>query len=68
MTSLKYPRNLHTRKIFIYLKTQKDVPIKKITHTKMVQAYECMKISMYAPPPTPPPPPPPPPDATMSFL
>ena len=51
MTSQKYPQNLHTRKIFIYLKTQKDVEIKYFTHPKMVWAYECMKISMYPPPP-----------------
>ena len=57
MTPKKYPQNVHTQKIFTFLKTPKILKFKNL-HQKMDRAYVCMKISEYPPPPPPPPPPP----------
>ena len=43
----KYPQNLNTQKIFIFLKTPKNIEIQN-------RAYVCVKISEYPPPPPPP--------------
>ena len=37
------------KKIFIFLKTQKNIEIQKFDPKKMDQAYVCMKISEYPP-------------------
>ena len=37
------------KKIFIFLKTQKNIEIQKFDPQKMDQAYVCMKISEYPP-------------------
>ena len=55
MTPKKYPQNLHTPKIFIFLKTPKNIEIQNFEHQNMTLAYVCMKISEYTPPPPPPP-------------
>ena len=50
MTPKKYPQNFHTKKkIFIFLKTPKNIEIQKFDPKKMVRAYVCMKISEYPP-------------------
>ena len=49
MTPKKYPQNFHTQKIYIFLKTQKNIEIQKFDPKKMDQAYVCMKISEYPP-------------------
>ena len=51
MTQKKYPQNFHTPKIFIFLKTQKNIEIQKFDPKKSGRAYVCMKISEYPPPP-----------------
>ena len=51
MTPKKYPQNLHTPKIFIFLKTPKNIEIQNFEPQKMTRAYVCMKISEYPPPP-----------------
>ena len=51
MTPKKYPQNLHTSKISIFLKTPKNTEIKNFKPPKMTRAYVCMKISEYPPPP-----------------
>ena len=50
MTPKKYPQNLHTpKKIFIFLKTQKNIEIQNFEPKKMGRAYVCVKISEYPP-------------------
>ena len=51
MTQKIYPQNLHTQKIFIFLKTPKNIGIQNFESKKMTRAYVCMKISEYPPPP-----------------
>ena len=52
MTPQNYPQNLHTqKKIFILLKTPKNIEIQNFDPKKMTRAYVCMKISEYPPPP-----------------
>ena len=46
----KYPQNLHTQKIFIFLKTLKNIEIQNFEPPKMTLAYVCMKISEYPTP------------------
>ena len=52
-------KNIHKifipQKIFIFLKTQRNIEIQNFEPPKMVRAYVCVKISEY--PPLPPPPP-----------
>ena len=45
-----YPQNVHTQKIFIFLKTEKILKF-KIWTQKMTRASVCMKISELPPPP-----------------
>ena len=56
-------KNIHKvvipKKIFIFLKTQKNNEIQNLNQKKKDRAYVCMKISEY-PPPHPHPPPSPP--------
>ena len=49
MTPKIYPQNLHTPKIFIFLKTQKNIEIQNFEPPKMVRAYVYVKISEYPP-------------------
>ena len=42
-----YPRNLHTPKLFIFLKTPKNIEIQKFEPQNMVRAYVYMKISVF---------------------
>ena len=50
MTPKKYPQNVHTqKKIFIFLKTQKNIEIQKFDPKKMDRAYVSMNISEYPP-------------------
>ena len=57
------PKNIHKifidypPKIFIFLKTPKNIDIKNFENQKMTRAYICMKILEYPPPPPPPHPP-----------
>ena len=51
MTPKKYPQNFYSPKIFIFLKTQKNIEIQKFDPKKMDRAYVCIKISEYPPPP-----------------
>ena len=44
MTPKKYPQNLHTQKIFIFLKTPKNIEIQNFEPKKMGRAYVCVKI------------------------
>ena len=44
------------KKIFIFLKTQKNIESQNFEPKKMGRAYVCVKISEYPPPPPPPPP------------
>ena len=48
-------KNIHKifipKKIFIFLKTPKNIEIQNLEPKKMDQAYVCMKISEYPPPP-----------------
>ena len=47
-------KNIHKiftpQKIFIFLKTPKNIEIQNFDPKKMVRAYVCMKISEYSPP------------------
>ena len=43
----KYPENLHTQKIFNFLKTLKNIEILNFEPPKMAKAYVYMKISEY---------------------
>ena len=47
------PKNIHKifipQKIFIFLKTLKNIEIQNFDPKKMVRAYVCMKISEYPP-------------------
>ena len=45
----KYPQNLHTPKIFVFLKTPKNIEIQNFEPKNMARAYVCMKISEYLP-------------------
>ena len=48
MTPQKYPQNLHTpQKIFIFLKTPKNIEIQNFEPQKIGRAYVCLKISEY---------------------
>ena len=49
MTPKKYPQNFIPKKIFIFLKIQKNIEIQKFDPQKMDRAYVCMKISEYPP-------------------
>ena len=49
MTPKKYPQNLHTQKILIFLKTPKNIEIQNFDPQKMTQAYLRIKISEYPP-------------------
>ena len=40
----KYPQNLNAQKIFIFLKTPKDIKIQNFEPPKKPRAYVCMKI------------------------
>ena len=48
------PKNIHKifipQKIFIFLKTTKNIEIQNFEPPKMTQANACMKISEYPPP------------------
>ena len=48
------PKNIHKifipPKIFIFLKTPKNIEIQNFEPKKMTRAYVCMKISEYPPP------------------
>ena len=46
-------KSSYPKKIFIFLKTQKNIEIQNFEPKKMGRAYVCVKISEY---PTPPPP------------
>ena len=52
------PKNIHKifrhKKIFIFLKTPKNIDIQNFKPKIMTQAYVCIKISEYPPPPPPP--------------
>ena len=56
------PKNIHKisipQKIFIFLKTPKNIEIQNFEPQKMGRVYVCVKISEYPPPPPPIPPPP----------
>ena len=41
------------QKIFIFLKTPKNIEIQNFEPQKMTRVYVCMKISEYLPPPPP---------------
>ena len=44
----KYPQELHTpQKIYVFLKTPKNIEIQKFEPQKIAQAYVCVKISEY---------------------
>ena len=45
MTPKKYLQNLRTQKIFIFLKTLKNIEIQNFEPPKITRAYVCMKIS-----------------------
>ena len=50
MTPKEYPQNLHTPpKIFIFLKTPKNIEIQNFEPQKMVRVYVYVKISEYPP-------------------
>ena len=49
MTPKKYLQNLHTQKIFIFLKTLKNIEIQNFEPPKITRAFVCMKISEYPP-------------------
>ena len=53
MTPKKSSQYFHTQKIFIFLKTKKNIEIQNFEPKKMGRAYVCMKISKYPPPPPP---------------
>ena len=46
------------QKLFIFLKTPKNIEIQNFSPKQMTQAYVCMKYQSTPPPPPPPPPPP----------
>ena len=50
MTPQKYPQNLHTQKIFIFLKAPEKTELQNFEAPKIIRAYVCMKISEYHPP------------------
>ena len=43
MNPQKYPKNLHTPKIVIFLKTPKNIEIQIFEPPKMTRAYVCVK-------------------------
>ena len=49
------PKNFHKifmpQKIFIFLKTPKNIEIQNFEPQKIARAYVCVKISEYPPPP-----------------
>ena len=47
----KYPQNLQTPKILIFLKNQKNIEIQNFEPEKIARAYVCVKISEYPPAP-----------------
>ena len=49
-------KSSYPKKIFIFLKTPKNIEIQNFEPKKMGGAYVCVKISEYPPPPPPPPP------------
>ena len=52
MTPQKYPLNFHTpQKLFIFLKTPKNIEIQNFEPQKIARAYVCVKISDYPSPP-----------------
>ena len=52
------PKNIHkifiSQKIFIFLKTPKNIEMQNFEPQKMARAYVSVKISEYHPPPPPP--------------
>ena len=56
MTPQKYPQNLHTQKILIFLKTRKKLNFKILNPKELSRL--CMYENIRVPPPLPPPPPP----------
>ena len=44
-------KSSYPQKIFIFLKTQKNIEIQNFEPKKMGRAYVCVKISEYPPPP-----------------
>ena len=49
MTPEKYPQIFIPPKIFVFLKTPKNIEIQNFDPQKMTRAYICMKISEYLP-------------------
>ena len=45
----KYPQNLIPQKMFIFLKTPKNIEIQNFEPKKMDRAYVCVKLSEYPP-------------------
>ena len=46
-------KSSYPQKIFIFLKTQKNMEIQNFEPKKIARAYVCVKISEYPPPPPP---------------
>ena len=46
-------KSSYPQKIFIFLKTQKNIEIQNFEPPKIAWAYVCVKISEYPPPPPP---------------
>ena len=55
MTPKKYPRNLHTPKIFIFLKTKKNIEIQNFEPKKNDLSLRMYENIRELPPPPPPP-------------
>ena len=50
MTPQKYPQNLHTPKIFVFLKTPQNIEMQNLEPKNVTRAYVYMKISEDPPP------------------
>ena len=50
MTHQKCPQNLHTLKLFIFLKAPEKTELQNFEPQKITRAYVCMKLSEYHPP------------------
>ena len=57
ISTKSFPPPQQKKKIFIFLKTPKNIEIQNFEPKKIGRAYVCVKISEYPPPPLPPPPP-----------
>ena len=49
MTPRKHPQNLHTPKIFVFLKTPKNIETQNFEPQKMSRAYVCKKYQSTPP-------------------